>query len=356
MTGSEAAAQAQVLVAGRYRLLRPVGDGAMGSVWLARDQRLNREVAVKHVTGAAGPDATGTALRHSHAVREGRMAAQLSHPHSVSVYDVALDAGEPWLVMEYLPSRSLAVVVIDDGPLAALVVAQLGAQVADALAAAHDAGVVHRDIKPGNILIGVRGRDVGVVKIADFGIARSYDETPDVTSELITGTPEYFAPEVARGGEPTAAGDVYSLGATLYAAVEGTAPYGLITDAGDREQTMAMLRRVASGAAAPPERAGPLTPVLNSMMEPDPGRRPSMATARDALIEVAAAGRRRDAVLAARTVLGPAPHGRPSGGTPVPPIHHAGARGRRGGLVIALVLAAVALAVVLLVILLVTLL
>ena len=144
-------------VAGRYLLRSRLGGGAMGAVWLARDELLGREVAVKQVLIPVGSDPEATAGHREAAMREGRIAARLTHPHAVSVYDMVEDGGTPWLVMEHLPSRSLAQVLAEQGTLPVQQVAQVGAQVADALVATHAAGVVHRDVKPGNILIGEGG-------------------------------------------------------------------------------------------------------------------------------------------------------------------------------------------------------
>ena len=288
-------------MAGRYRLLSRIGSGAMGAVWLAQDQLLGREVAVKQVLSTAGMDAGEAADQRARAMREGRIAARLSHPHAITMYDVALDAEEPWLVMEHLPSDSLAAVLATSGVLGVTEVAQIGAQLADALAAAHAAGIVHRDVKPGNVLIGRGARVEGVVKITDFGISRAQGDVTLTQAGFITGTPAYFAPEVARGHDPTGASDVFSLGATLYTALEGVPPFGL------DENPMALLHRVARGEIVLPRRAGALTDPLLHALEPDPARRPTMEQVRDDLAAVAA-GRAgaTTSVLAARTRVLPA--------------------------------------------------
>jgi non-specific serine/threonine protein kinase len=200
------------------------------------------------------------------------------------MYDVALEAGEPWLVMEYFPSRSLAQAMNLADTLPPLEVAQIGAQIAAALAESHAAGIVHRDIKPGNILIADRGDSLGIVKISDFGIARAKSDGSDRQDEVITGTPAYFAPEVARGDDPTEASDVFSLGSTLFTVIEGQPPFGIDSDA------IALLHRVAKAEIYRPTRSGPLTDVLLQLLEPDPTRRPTMAQARDALAAVATGG------------------------------------------------------------------
>ncbi|CAM2949257.1 serine/threonine-protein kinase [Skermania piniformis] len=279
------------LVAGRYRLRSRLGGGGMGAVWLAYDRLLERDVAVKQITAAAGLDEEHARVVRQQVVREGRIAARLSHDHAVAVYDVALDT-EPWLVMEHHPSRSVAQALRTVETLPPFEVAQIGAQIADALAAAHRADVVHRDIKPGNILVADRGAELGLAKISDFGIAQLSGELPDDEDGYVTGTVAYLAPEVARGAPPNQASDVYSLGATLYTAIEGQPPFGLDPD------SSALLSRVAGGRIIPPRSSGPLTTVLLQMLSPDPTARPTMVQARDALAAVVLGpGRRANALL-----------------------------------------------------------
>jgi eukaryotic-like serine/threonine-protein kinase len=287
-------------VAGRYLLRSRLGGGAMGAVWLARDELLGRDVAMKQVLVPAGSDPEVTAEHRQAAMREGRIAARLSHRHAVSVYDMVDDAGTPWLVMEYLPSRSLATVLHEAGTLPVSQVAQIGAQVADALVAVHAAGVVHRDVKPGNILIGEGPRSAGLVKITDFGISRARGDVSLTQTGVVKGTPAYLAPEVARGQEPNEASDVFSLGATLYACLEGTPPFGMT------ENPLEMLYRVSAGDFQRPRNAGALTRPLMRMLDPDPAERPSMAEVRDQLAELAA-GKDGDVtdVLTARTTVLP---------------------------------------------------
>ncbi|MBU3061593.1 serine/threonine protein kinase [Nocardia sp. NEAU-G5] len=266
------------LVAGRYRLQSKLGGGGMGAVWLARDRLLNRDVAIKQVLTTAGLSEEVAKAVRDQIVHEGRVAAKLSHEHAIAVYDVVLEAGEPWLVMEYLPSRSVAKALALADALPPIEVAQIGAQVADALAAAHAAGIVHRDIKPGNILVADRGAEVGTVKLSDFGISRGAGELSDEPEDVITGTPAYMPPEVARGAQPTTASDVYSLGATLYTAVEGRPPYGF------DEDNDVIVQRAAMAQITPPARSGALTEALLHMMEPAPQRRPTMAEARNEIL------------------------------------------------------------------------
>src|SRR3954468_10767697 len=287
------------LVAGRYRLISQIGGGGMGTVWLAGDELLGRQVAIKQVLSPATVSPKEADQQRQRALREGRIAARLSHPHAISVYDVALEQGQPWLVMEYLPSRSLATVLVEDGILRAGLVAQIGAQVADALAATHAAGIVHRDVKPANILIGQGGRIEGLVKITDFGISHASGDVTLTQTGQITGTPAYLSPEVAQGRPMTEASDVFSLGATLYACLEGQPPFGM------EENALGMLHRVAGGEIVPPQRAGFLKGPLLRMLAADPADRPTMAEVRDELAGLAA-GRDGDTttVLLARTELG----------------------------------------------------
>ncbi len=286
------------LVAGRYRLHAHIGGGGMGAVWLASDELLGRQVAVKQVLPPAGTDPDAAEQQRKRALREGRIAARLSHPHAISVYDVALEDDQPGLVMEYLPSRSLAAVLSEDGVLQVDQVAQIGAQVADALAATHAAGIVHRDVKPANILIGEGGRVEGLVKITDFGISHASGDVTLTQTGQITGTPAFLAPEVAQGREMTEASDVFSLGATLYTCIEGQPPFGM------EDNALAMLHKVAGGSIVPPRRAGSLTEPLLRMLAADPAERSTMPEVRDELAKLAA-GRDGDptTVLLARTDL-----------------------------------------------------
>ncbi|MBF6172575.1 serine/threonine-protein kinase [Nocardia blacklockiae] len=269
------------LVAGRYRLQSKLGGGGMGAVWLAHDRLMNRDVAIKQVLTTAGLSEQEATEVRNRIIHEGRVAAKLSHEHAIAVYDVVLEAGEPWLVMEYLPSRSVAKALSLADTLPPIEVAQIGAQVADALAAAHAAGITHRDIKPGNILVADRGAEVGKVKLSDFGISRGTGDPHDELDDAITGTPAYLPPEVARGYRPTEASDVFSLGATLYTAIEGQPPYGF------DEDNDAIVARAAMAQIIPPTRSGVLTPVLLHMMEPAPQRRPTMAEARNEILTAA---------------------------------------------------------------------
>ncbi len=268
------------LIADRYRLVRQLGAGGMGVVWEARDERLHRQVAVKQLRHQPGLTDDETDVAVQRAMREARINARLEHPYAVSVFDVVEHEGSPCIVMELVPSMPLSEVMRELGSLAPTEAARTGSQVAAALAVAHGLSIVHRDVKPGNVLIG----DDGAARICDFGISRSFGDTALTMTGMITGTPAYLAPEVARGQEASFASDVYSLGATLYAAVEGTPPFGTEGNA------IAVLYRVTAGELKPPERAGTLGPLLVAMMSADPQDRPSMAEAASRLAALVDAG------------------------------------------------------------------
>jgi eukaryotic-like serine/threonine-protein kinase len=270
-------------IGSRYRLEERIGAGAMGAVWRGTDELLNRTVAIKELIVAGAPMGHGNdAAEESRQrlLREGRIGARLQHAHVISMFDVVVHDERPWLIMEYLPSRSFAVVLGEKGPMAPKDAAAVGVQIADGLAAAHAAGVVHRDIKPGNILIAEDGR----AKITDFGVSRAVDDVQLTRTGMIAGTPAFLAPEVARGQEPTSASDVFALGATLYAAVEGEPPFGLDDNA------YALLHKVATGRIRPPEHAGALTALLMRLMANEPTERPTASEARVALSAIAAGG------------------------------------------------------------------
>ncbi|GAB2853255.1 serine/threonine-protein kinase [Lentzea nigeriaca] len=251
-------------IGGRYTLLERIGSGAMGVVWRARDEVLAREVAVKQLV-------TGD---HQRAMREARNAARLHHPHAIAVFDVvASDGEEPWIVMEYLPSLSLSALIAERGPMKPAQAASIGAKVASALAAAHAAGIVHRDIKPGNVLI---GHD-GTVKITDFGIAKSSADGTLTETGMISGTPAYLAPEVARGEQPDEASDVFSLGATIYTAIEGESVFG------PSDNSFGLIYRAASGQLRDAKNAGELTPLLNRLLAVNTNDRPTAQEAADLL-------------------------------------------------------------------------
>lgn len=283
------------LVAGRYRVQRRIGSGAMGVVWECVDEVLHRTVAVKQLLLQPGLDPGEAEEARQRAMREGRIAARLQHQHAISVYDVTEDEGQPVLVMEYLPSTSLAAMMQEHGPLPPREVARVGSQVAAALGAAHAAGVVHRDIKPGNILLG----DNGTVKITDFGISRAQGDVQVTKTGMLAGTPAYLSPDVAMGQEPSPASDVFSLGATLYAAIEGRPPFGL------NENTLALLHAVAAGRIDPPQQAGPMTRPLMAMLQTRVEDRPSMAQIKE-MLEAIADGRTVTSIPAIAAPIPPA--------------------------------------------------
>ena len=262
------------IIGDRYRVLSPIGQGGMGTVWLCRDERLARDVAVKQVGLLPGESVTDSAR----AFREARSSAGLNHRHVVTVYDVVEESGHIWLVMEHVPGRSLSEIIKQDGRLDPAVVARIGAQVADGLATAHAAGITHRDVKPGNILV----REDGTALISDFGLARKHADPALTLSGSLTGTPSYFSPELARGGDPSPGDDVWALGATLYAGVEGRPPY----EAGPNP--VAILHQIVSAEPAAPVHAGFLGPAVRRMMDRDPRSRWAMADAARVLGRLAA--------------------------------------------------------------------
>ncbi|MCP2329778.1 MULTISPECIES: serine/threonine-protein kinase [Actinoalloteichus] len=271
------------MIAGHYRLLERVGSGAMGVVWQAHDERLDRMVAIKQLLLRPELTAQETEMARRRAMREARIAARLQHPNAIAIFDVAEHNGDPCLVIEFLESRSLAAVLDDRGSLPPEEVALIGSQVAAALAAAHAAGIVHRDIKPGNILIDYGG----VAKITDFGISRVVGDVTVTQTGMVAGTPAYLAPEVARGQDPAPASDVFALGITLYQAVEGRSPY----PEAQNQNPLALLHAVAAGRLDPPsEAAGPLTSVLTSLLQSEAIDRPTMRKASEALAAVAKGG------------------------------------------------------------------
>src|SRR6478672_595172 len=183
------------LIAARYRLMNRIGAGGMGHVWLAWDERLNRAVALKQLHSPVGLPEAEARVAQDRAMREARITARLHHPNAVPVFDVVDHEGQPCLVMQYLPSRSLQAVLTERGPLPAREVARIGSERAADLAAAHRADTVHRDVKPGNVLLA----DDGTARITDFGISHALGDASLTSTGMVTGTPAYLAPEVARG-------------------------------------------------------------------------------------------------------------------------------------------------------------
>ncbi|WP_461011906.1 serine/threonine-protein kinase, partial [Streptomyces capparidis] len=268
------------MVAGRYLLLERIGRGGMGTVWRAEDQLLGRQVAVKklHVPHQASEDERATLYERTR--REARSAARIAHPNVVVVHDVVEDEGLPCVVMEYVPSRTLGEVIKKDGPLVEREALRVGRGMLAALRAAHAAGVLHRDVKPANVLLegepgpdgdpedraAYPGRPGRRVVLTDFGIAFvPGTSTLTRTGELV-GSFDYLAPERIRGGSPGPASDLWSLGASLYQALEGRPPF-------HRPTPIETAYAIAAEPYEPPLRAGALTPVIEGLLVKDPARR-----------------------------------------------------------------------------------
>ncbi|MEO3884892.1 protein kinase [Nonomuraea sp. B5E05] len=265
------------MVGGRYRLVRTIGQGGMGTVWQAHDEVLGRDVAVKEVLPP--PDLTGSE-REVFAVRtfrEARAAGRVAHPSVAAVYDVLEERGHPWIVMQLVRSRTLGEAIREDGPMPPPQAARVGLQLLEALRAAHAAGVLHRDVKPDNVLLTKDGRAV----LTDFGIATTEDEAPVTRTGILIGTPAYMAPERAAGGRAGPASDLWALGATLYLAVEGDSPF-------QRENALATLGAVLHAEPEPLSRAGALAPVLLGLLRKNPAERMSLEEAEQRLAAIIA--------------------------------------------------------------------
>ncbi|MDN3351579.1 serine/threonine-protein kinase [Actinomadura sp. DC4] len=249
------------LVGGKYRLIEILGEGAIGVVWRAHDESLGRDVAIKEIRFPAGLDEDQVESLRVRTLREARAAARLSHPGIVTVHEVVRQDDRPWIVMELIRGRTLAQVVKADGPLSPRRVAEIGAQILDGLRAAHRAGVVHRDVKPSNVML-----DGDRTVLTDFGIAALDGGTVLTQTGAMLGTPAFMAPEQARGMFATPASDLWSLGATMYAAVEGTRPF-------EGETVATVLITLLTADPPPPQRAGPLAPVIAGLLAKEPGLR-----------------------------------------------------------------------------------
>ncbi|MGC5014637.1 serine/threonine-protein kinase [Streptosporangium sp. DT93] len=246
------------VLADRYELIAPLGRGTMGTVWRAHDRSLGREVAIKEIRQEPGlSEAQRTELRER-MIREGRTAARISHPSVATVHDAIVEDGSPWIIMELVQARSLEQVIEEEGPLPPRLVAEIGADLLGALRAAHAQGVLHRDVKPGNVLITESGR----VVLTDFGIAKAEGDTSLTKTGMVIGSPGYTAPERARGEHNGPESDLWSLGATLYFAVEGRPAY-------ERSSVAETLAALMSEQVDPPTQAGPLRPVLEQLLEKD---------------------------------------------------------------------------------------
>jgi eukaryotic-like serine/threonine-protein kinase len=252
-----------LVLSGRYRLVERLASGGMGTVWRALDLLLDRPVAVKEVRLPPGLDDDTREDLRRRTIREAQAAARLRHPATVTIYDVIEHDGRPWIVMELVPSRSLAEIIRTGGPLPPVQVAAIGLRVLGAMVAAAAVGVEHRDIKPANVLV----TDEGRVVLTDFGIARHVGDETLTAAGLIVGSPDYLAPERARGrpGDGLAA-DLWSLGATLYEAVEGRCPF-------ERNGPLPTLAAVVMDEPDPPRLAGPLRPLIDGLLVKDPAHR-----------------------------------------------------------------------------------
>jgi eukaryotic-like serine/threonine-protein kinase len=278
---------AGAVVGGRYRLRRLLGRGGMGAVWLATDERLRRPVATKQLVLAGAASGEERLAARTRLRREARLTALVDHPGTVRIYDLAEEAGEPWLVMEALPGRTLEAALRDQGPRPVGQVASLGLWLLEVLEATHRAGVVHRDVKPSNVQLCGGGR----VVLTDFGIATTTRDGPGSVDDKVSGSPAYMAPEQVQGGKAEPASDLFSLGATLYTAVEGRSPFG-------KGCPVATLTAVVDDPPAPFRRAGPLAPVIEGLLAKDPGGRPDTDQARRALRAVQGGGSRGTACAA----------------------------------------------------------
>ncbi|MEV6191768.1 serine/threonine-protein kinase [Streptomyces sp. NPDC051920] len=272
-----------LLLAGRYRLVESIGSGGMGRVWRAHDEVLHRAVAVKELTAALYVSDSEQSVLLARTRAEARAAARINHSAVVTVHDVLDHDGRPWIVMELVEGESLADAVKERGRIEPREAARIGLWVLRALRAAHAAGVLHRDIKPGNVLLGRDGR----VLLTDFGIAQIEGDTTITRTGEVVGSVDYLAPERVRGHDPGPASDLWALGATLYTAVEGRSPFR-------RTSPIGTMQAVVEEEPAEPVNAGALGPVLAALLRKDPAERPDAERAERMLAE-AAQGRVPDA-------------------------------------------------------------
>jgi serine/threonine protein kinase len=264
------------VIAGRYRLEAPIGRGAMGVVWRARDQLLDRDVAIKEVHIADTLTDAERATAFQRTLREAKTAARLNHPAVVTVYDVAEDGGRPWIVMQLVHAQSLDQVLTTSGPLSPRRAAEMARQLLSALSVAHAAGVMHRDVKPSNVLLGSDDRAV----LTDFGIATFADDPKLTQTGMVMGSPGFTAPERIRGEDASPASDLWSLGATLFAAVEGHGPF---EQRGGAITTMSAI--INEEAPEAPE-AGALGPVIAALLRREPADRPDASAAARMITDV----------------------------------------------------------------------
>ncbi|MFF5534920.1 serine/threonine-protein kinase [Streptomyces cinerochromogenes] len=297
-----------LLIAGRYRLADSIGSGGMGRVWRAHDEVLHRKVAIKELTAALYVNDSDQAVLLARTRAEARAAARINHSAVVTVHDVLDHDGRPWIVMELVEGASLADTVKQRGRVEPREAARIGLWVLRALRAAHSAGVLHRDVKPGNVLLGEDGR----VLLTDFGIAQIEGDTTITRTGEVVGSVDYLAPERVRGHDPGPASDLWALGATLYTAVEGRSPFR-------RTSPLSTMQAVVEEEVDEPRHAGPLAPVIAALLRKDPAQRPGAEEAEQMLAE-AAEGRRPRAAQAFVPTQGsgvPTSPGRgPAPGTP----------------------------------------
>ncbi|MDH6578094.1 serine/threonine-protein kinase [Kitasatospora sp. MAP5-34] len=265
------------LLAGRYRLVGVLGQGGMGTVWRAEDEMLGRIVAVKELRMHGGVDEDEKHRLIVRTLREAKATARIRHTAAVTVFDVVEEDDRPWIVMELVESRSLAEVIKEDGPVTPSRAAEIALELLGVLGAAHSHGILHRDVKPSNVLIGEDGR----VVLTDFGIASVEGDTSVTSTGMLVGAPSYISPERARGQKPGPPADMWSLGGTLYAMVEGKPPY-------DRGSALATLTAVMTEDLATPMNAGPLRPVIEGLLEKDPAHRLDASTTRSMLKRIVA--------------------------------------------------------------------
>jgi tRNA A-37 threonylcarbamoyl transferase component Bud32 len=260
-------------IGGRYALSGLLGAGAMGTVWSGYDEVLQRRVAVKELKVPPGVPTQELAEARERIMREARALGGLSHPNIIIVFDVVDVDGEPMVVMELVPSRNLATIIGETGPLTTQQVAVVGFATAGGLRAAHRSGITHRDVKPGNVLVADDGR----VKLTDFGIARNVADAPMTSAGLVLGSPAYIAPEVAVGQPVTPAADLWGLGATLFAAVEGRPPYDVNGD------PVATITEVVDGEVPRPRGTGAVVEVIMALMRKEPDARMPLEEVRQRL-------------------------------------------------------------------------
>ncbi|MEU3404653.1 serine/threonine-protein kinase [Streptomyces sp. NPDC006670] len=265
---------AGAVLAGRYRLVEPIGSGGMGKVWRAHDQLLHRTVAVKELTAALYVAQADREVLYARTQKEARAAARIQHPAVVTVHDVLEHDDRPWIVMEYIDGPSLAEAAKAAGRIEPREAARIGLHVLGALRAAHAVGVMHRDVKPGNVLLAKDGR----VLLTDFGIAAIEGDSSITRTGELVGSIDYLAPERVTGGAPDPSSDLWSLGATLYTAVEARSPFR-------RTSPISSLQAVVNDEPPVPRQSGALGPVITALLRKDPAERPSAGEVERMLIE-----------------------------------------------------------------------